>query len=294
MANYPDYITKSILGQSVNGQNIYRYDLKPPKVFNDNSKIYGSVKQNPKMILLGGTHGNEKAGTYCLYQSIKEICEGWNENELLETLRWNVHFVVIPLLNPDGYDADIRVNANGVNIERNFPVSWTLNDIGDDYSGTAPLTEPETQILKSVLDENRDAIAYISYHNYAYQTVPTKEFLTWGVCGTKHKINLYSNFALRMARKWKKEHSWLPQDDSTILSDIADHTISTIGNSVAYASSIGLQSMIYEIPANIPSAEGLGTEFSSLVLTLGTEGFINWLLMCLTHDVEFHNVYYKQ
>lgn len=58
-------------------------------------------------------------------------------------------FVVLPVLNPDGLARGTRVNAHGVDLNRNYP---TQNWQGEGkqtpyYEGPAPASEPETRAL---------------------------------------------------------------------------------------------------------------------------------------------------
>lgn len=62
---------------------------------------------------------------------------------------------VIPILNPDGYEKNTRINASGVDLNRNFPTrDWAeLNLDTIYYSGTAAASEQETQFLLSLLEK---------------------------------------------------------------------------------------------------------------------------------------------
>jgi protein MpaA len=55
---------------------------------------------------------------------------------------------LIPNLNPDGYALGVRVNARGVDLNRNFPSEWSpVGQPGDEqYAGPRPLSERETRL----------------------------------------------------------------------------------------------------------------------------------------------------
>lgn len=89
--DFPAYITKSVGSiSSTMDLPIYRYDFKPP---------------NPtkKVILLGCAHGWEKNPAFSLRRWFSYFLENWGDNELTRWARWNVHFIVIPVLSPSSY-----------------------------------------------------------------------------------------------------------------------------------------------------------------------------------------------
>lgn len=66
----------------------------------------------------------------------------------------------IPCLNPDGMQLGTRTNANGVDLNRNFPTkNWgeDTSKAGDNptdyYGGTSPASEIETQFVIDVIEE---------------------------------------------------------------------------------------------------------------------------------------------
>lgn len=104
-----------------------------------------------KVLLLGGIHGDE-------YSSVSIVFK-W-----LEILQQHhsglFHWRIVPLMNPDGLlqKQSVRVNANGVDLNRNFPIQdWNdtairywltrTNSNPRRYPGPQAVSEPETAWL---------------------------------------------------------------------------------------------------------------------------------------------------
>lgn len=287
MASNPDYITKTALGTDSLGENIYRYDFKPrpvPTVYVSNQKVNTKF---PKMILIAGMHGEEKAGVYNLYQSLKQITENWKNDELLETLRWNVNIIVIPIVNNYGFNNSVRKNENGVDLARNFTAGWELNTAlpaDPTYAGTTPFSEKGSQIISQVIQDNKDAIYFTSFHNFTAAD-GSNDFI-WGSNATKLQVNLVKQLVSKMTRKWKKEYNWLPQDNTTFLG-YSDASAPN-GSEGMYAASLGIQAGTFEVSAKMPY-EPSAVSYSSIAITLGVEAFINWLVINLRENVAYYN-----
>jgi len=95
----------------------------------------GDPPQPRRMLVVGCIHGTEPAGIAVARRLIRLAHPP-------STTLW-----VIPDLNPDGVAADTRQNADGVDLNRNFPWHWRPLDTsgGLQYSGPKPLSEPESQ-----------------------------------------------------------------------------------------------------------------------------------------------------
>lgn len=71
---------------------------------------------------------------------------------------------VVPNLNPDGYALGTRGNADGVDLNRNFPWRWkSLTGVFD--SGPAPLSAPETRIAERLIERVRPTVS-IWFHQH--------------------------------------------------------------------------------------------------------------------------------
>ncbi|MDP2448310.1 MAG: M14 family murein peptide amidase A [Polaromonas sp.] len=127
--------------RSVKGQTLWKRDVKPEDV-------------RQRVLVLGAIHGDELSST--------SVALHWIRLAEETTAPWSqaIHWRFIPALNPDGLLASPprRVNANGVDLNRNFPtpfwerdakVYWEKRTRKDPrrWPGTKPLSEPESRFL---------------------------------------------------------------------------------------------------------------------------------------------------
>jgi murein peptide amidase A len=103
-----------------------------------------------KILIVGGMHGDEKSSVSTLISFIDDLERNSSTIPVDKTV------VVIPNSNPDGYIASTRVNANIVDLNRNFPTfDWTSgvymprNIFLEMGGGATPLSEPESAALAS-------------------------------------------------------------------------------------------------------------------------------------------------
>lgn len=104
-------------------------------------------EQNENNVLIIGVfHGDEPQGKYL----IEKYFDNYKYNNLL----------FIPCLNPDGLQNGTRTNANGVDLNRNFPTSnWGEDTSGagenpkDYYCGKSPASEIETQFVIDIIEK---------------------------------------------------------------------------------------------------------------------------------------------
>ena len=127
--------------RSVKGQTLWTRDIKPEE-------------PRQRVLVLGAIHGDElsSAAVALRWIALAEQSAGpWSQA---------IHWRFIPALNPDGLLATPpqRVNANGVDLNRNFPtphwerdakVYWEKRTGKDPrrWPGPKPLSEPESRFL---------------------------------------------------------------------------------------------------------------------------------------------------
>lgn len=128
------------------------------------------------LVLVGSVHAGE-AGAELLIPAFEHVVR--NRRALLD----RVGLAVLPCVNADqrqrlalGYPPYLRTNANGVDLNRNFPADWetinyayglvTSDPEGMTYRGATPASEPETQAVMRLIEEIKPA-AVVSFHHLA-------------------------------------------------------------------------------------------------------------------------------
>jgi hypothetical protein len=144
--------------------------MTPPKPAKVEEKIFGySVKGNPidgyeigngrdAILLIGAIHGNEVGSAYLLRRLVSEIK---SDTKIVSK---NKKIIIIPVVNPDGYNIQQKFNGNGVNLNLNFDTpGWKNYGPQGTYAGPKPFSEPESQAIKQVVEKYKP-IMMISYH----------------------------------------------------------------------------------------------------------------------------------
>lgn len=178
------YITKNNLGAASgadvndNTYNIYEYVFSPRKTWTYIASP--ALKHNPKILIDGGIHGSERNSVFALYCLAYDIVHNWADNPILAELRNNVELHIVPVVNPYGFDNNGRLNANDVDLNRNFPSNnWVLVPPSDgelNASGiTGPLDQPETQAISKWILSNLNMLMYFNVHTNGESAVTNYE-----------------------------------------------------------------------------------------------------------------------
>ena len=93
--------------------------------------------------ILATIHGNEPAGTPLVRRLVKYLQQ---QPHLMQGRR----VVLLAVANPDGMAHRSRFNANGVDLNRNFP---SANRVNERQSGATPLSEPEARVIKQLIEQ---------------------------------------------------------------------------------------------------------------------------------------------
>jgi murein peptide amidase A len=111
----------------------------------------------PLVLVFGCVHGDECAAIDAVKRAIDAGCPPPGDG-----------LVVVPNLNPDGYALGTRLNARGVDLNRNFSVDWAPGGAPGDleYPGPGPFSEPETRIARRLIRALRPDVT-IWFHQQA-------------------------------------------------------------------------------------------------------------------------------
>ena len=178
---YPDLVNVFSIGESVLGRDIWCIRLTNER----------SNEKKSSCLIEGCIHGNEwEAGDACLYLA-EYLLINFDENETITQILNSSEIYIIPLVNPDGRQANTRWNDNGIDLNRNFDIDFgrllprrggvlrlgklfgvikipyiILGKYIFENCGRHPFSEPETKALRDFISDivNKDFSFYVDCH----------------------------------------------------------------------------------------------------------------------------------
>jgi hypothetical protein len=171
-AQYPDITEIKSIGKSLEGRDIWAM------------KISDNVRDDevePSILVNGMHHAREVMTPEITTDMISYLTSNYGKDETVT--RWvnDTEIWVVPMFNVDGNnkmwteDSMWRKNTrdgHGVDLNRNYPYGWntcrgsSASTGAQDYRGTAPASEPETQAMMNFVSEIKP-VFNISYHSYS-------------------------------------------------------------------------------------------------------------------------------
>ncbi len=112
----------------------------------------------PRVFILGGVNGNEVEGTAAAFGLIEYF---------MNSFPFKLDLTIVPALNIDGVLAGTRLNANGVDLNRNLPTNdWNEKAFNKKYPpGPFPNSEPENKALVQFVAEFKPKFV-LSLHSW--------------------------------------------------------------------------------------------------------------------------------
>jgi len=168
LADEHDVAEYRVIGESTLGQEIVAVDVAN----NITDRSEAELGELPTLYVDGAHHGNEILSAEAAYYALERVLERADGNaSYLEGQR----LIVNPIQNPDGYTRDQRENANGVDLNRNYPFHWGLYGTSEapftgTYRGEAPASEVETQSNIELM-RKVNLYAFLTGHTGTYDLV---------------------------------------------------------------------------------------------------------------------------
>ena len=236
--SHKDVVAQEKIGEDNFGNSLYSYEIKTKNMLKSPvwntvpTESTGEALKTPKIIITSGIHGREKNANYAVYYFFKHLLEN-TENNTLNTILMNVHFVVMPLICPSGFEAVTYENKAGVNLNRDFPPYGKV-------------TQPESIAVKSVIDSHQDADYHIDFHNHtAHDTV-----IGYSLTDDASMGRITTNAYKLIGRQWQIKQPELPQDRSYQWAYTSGANVGTVGR---YTQSVlGIPSSIIETAVTNP------------------------------------------
>lgn len=155
---HPERVTREVIGRDASDTyDLYAYIVTPPEY-------------EKTVIITANLHGGETFGQLFLYRLLYHVLNDYEGSEQLTYLHDRVRLVAVPMVDPWGvdYPGRERVNANGVDLNRNFDYLWEAfiePESGDStFKGEFPFSEGESQAVRDLLETYSDADVYFDLH----------------------------------------------------------------------------------------------------------------------------------
>ncbi|MCW5775533.1 MAG: hypothetical protein KIS87_03680 [Phycisphaeraceae bacterium] len=174
-AEFAGLASVSTIGQSLQGRPIIAL------------RINGTGGQTPKpqIIFNGCQHAREWVSPMTVTYIADQLLRQYGVDSRVTDLMDRFEFLIVPIVNPDGYEyswstdrmwrKNRRQNSGGtwgVDLNRNWDVNWggegsSGNGNNETYRGTAPFSEPESQVVRDFILSQPFARAHIDFHSYS-------------------------------------------------------------------------------------------------------------------------------
>ena len=148
---HPAIVDLAVIGASLQGRPLYCLQIS------DNP---GLAENEPEFRYVSTIHGDETTGIEMTLRLAEQLAANYGAQPVETALVNELEIWICPIYNPDGYVAGSRYNANGVDLNRDYPDRFT--NPADDPTGR----EPETQAFMAFGSQHRFVMG-ANYHGGA-------------------------------------------------------------------------------------------------------------------------------
>lgn len=120
------------------------------------SRPLEELRGKKPLLLMGGVHGDEPLGVLLAQHTLKMLQDDAKSGKPEFHLPW----ILIPVLNVDGFAKKTRVNGRGVDLNRNYPShSWSPEAAKERYNpGPSPGSEAEIKAVVELIQTFRPRV----------------------------------------------------------------------------------------------------------------------------------------
>jgi hypothetical protein len=242
------------------------------KIIYNNTNVNRNDTKKRKLLITSGLHGWEIAGSFNTYLLAANILKNCYADRFFTQILSEYDIYIIPCVNGYGIYHETRVNANGVNINRNMPTNdWAVSGEGTgQYTGPSAGSEFESKIIKYYIDTISPDVV-IDHHNYSSGS---KQFYTeaptWKYCHVMYNALVQCSYAfIKHLPEYFGTEFKLFNDDSLAM---PGYVTNIIGSVYEYGYEQGHVAATIEICDNIRYTNTAGsshTKFTADVFKVG-------------------------
>ncbi len=146
--DHPGIVTLTSAGKSVQNRELWYLKI---------SDDAATDEAEPKLLYIGNMHGDEVVGREMMIYLARELLSGYGTDERITNLVNHSQIFIMPSMNPDGFELHQRYNADGVDLNRDFP------DFTSDPRDTPNGRAVETQAIMA-LHAQHHFLSTINFH----------------------------------------------------------------------------------------------------------------------------------
>ncbi|MBC8522717.1 hypothetical protein H8D29_02205 [PVC group bacterium] len=180
------------VGTSHEGRTIWGIKITAP----------GNSANRKRILFNGCQHAREWVAVMVPVYVAEHLVNGWFNDPEIQSFLEVVEVVIVPIVNPDGYEYTYAVGGDrfwrknrrnnsgsceGVDLNRNWDIDWNGGDstststCSDVFVGPSAFSEPETQAMRSLINSLPNFVTHIDFHSYSQLVLKA-----WGYTSTPH------------------------------------------------------------------------------------------------------------
>ena len=177
----PELAKVHVIGKSLEGR-----DMLAIQINSEPASLAKGQSNKAGVIFMGNHHAREHLSVEVPFMLAQHLLNNKKDAQIRALLE-SRDIWIVPMVNPDGAEYDIsgrnykmwrknrRNNGDGtfgVDLNRNYGYLWgtggsSKNTNSETYMGSAPFSEPETQVMKAFVENHLNAKVLLSFHSYS-------------------------------------------------------------------------------------------------------------------------------